>query len=1087
MEELYLVDAYHTDPDDQTAPTSVFLFGHGSGGESVCAEIQGVRTSTLLTWPFPHTGDIVAQVQSKFADVFDDDENDDAGDVRCTIETCREMNGFEPVEDGTSRTRRYMRVSSIRRDVLRRIRGACSYGRDRLLNIVERVDGCGGSGILEPAEPDMDVVQEFLHTYDVRTGQWIRCDLSRVPSIKMSTCRREARAESIGKSDDPSRLPPPIPVMSFDIETGFADIDARKTQYPQMMDPNSAVTYIGVTQRDGRNPDKKVVLALSPSPERDRVLESDAACPVRAYRTEGDLLNGFALLIAEWDPSFIGGYNVWGFDWLWLGIRHDTHDLFRRLAGEHEVVARWKRARERTRAAGVLGGLLPLRRRDDEKTRTVVVPRDIPGMRPGRQTIASVRQGLRQIQEYGGGKREGNGQVVGWEDDILQRYRTAEDVLAAWRHFRGSTAPDSFPHLSRLSNTKCRMSAQKTESSAHGQSFQYRFNMPGRVAFDLYKYVKESPMKMRSYKLKDVGAALGIEQNKIDLEYETMFQYHAGNDPERALEVCRYCLRDTTVPLDIMEKMNMVLGTMSLATLTWLPARVLLCRGQQLRCLTVLLHLARDRGMVFNTRSDIPRLGSYVGATVQEPCCGYTDDPIWYLDFASLYPSIMQSHNFDFSSWVPPSRRRRATALAEESKLQIMEVEGSDGLRHMFVQALPGQPNEGLLPQLLEMYLTARAEKKRAMKRVKKEITDATDDAEKARLGMQLQVLDAEQQGLKICANSAYGFTGVNPDKAMLANPAIADSVTAMGRKHIEDTKQAVLAHPVHGSKARLVYGDTDSVLFAVRFRSLVEAWESGKEVEGWLNKDVLPGMGRCLRMELEEVAWGYVLLAKKMYFGRMYPSGPQGHAHIEKKGIQLARTDQTPFLLKVYQAMVDVIFPEDDTAPPFPRDVVAARISQSLKSSFAPLTDQNAVLEDHYAMSDFVYSKQLRADYKNNNLPHVQMVEDLKRRIAAGTVTNVTVPRPGDKCEYVIVNGAGNISTRTRHPSIVKLKDLDMQYYIKSIRTPLAGVLQWFMTEQQIGEQFEACTAVAVRRAIGVRSIRDYFSAPAPQKKIKA
>ena len=60
---------------------------------------------------------------------------------------------------------------------------------------------------------------------------------------------------------------------------------------------------------------------------------------------------------------------------------------------------------------------------------------------------------------------------------------------------------------------------------------------------------------------------------------------------------------------------------------------------------------------------------------------------------------------------------------------------------------------------------------------------------------------------------------------------------------------------------------------------SLVRAWEVGKEVEVWLNTTVLPPMGRCLRMELEEIAWGYVLLAKKMYFGRMYPAGPAGPA----------------------------------------------------------------------------------------------------------------------------------------------------------------------------------------------------------------
>ena len=413
-------------------------------------------------------------------------------------------------------------------------------------------------------------MQEFLHDAKVRPGQWIGCDLSRVPRMPMSHCAREAWVTEIQSAADPSRVPPPIPVMSFDIETGFVSTGAaRRTQYPQITDPNSAVTYIGVTQRDGAAPDRRVVLALAPAHD----LAGDEACPVRSFRSEAELLSGFAALVAEWDPAWIGGYNVWGFDWQWLGMRHDMYELFRHLRPD-TVEARWRAARLRTRSVGILNGLLPRRRRDDEDTATVAVPRDVEGIGPGPQTVRAVRSALRRLQEAGGGTRPGNGQLMGWQDDILQRYRTAADAAAAYRHFGTSperrvplpvaTAERGLPHV-----------GAEDRELAHGQSFQYRIDMPGRVAFDLYKYVKESPMKLRSYKLKDVGEALGVAQNKIDLEYETMFQYHASGDPAKALEVCRYCLRDTTVPLDVMAKMNMVLGTMSLAAITWLPAQVL--------------------------------------------------------------------------------------------------------------------------------------------------------------------------------------------------------------------------------------------------------------------------------------------------------------------------------------------------------------------------------------------------------------------------------------------------------------------------------------------------------------------------------
>ena len=42
----------------------------------------------------------------------------------------------------------------------------------------------------------------------------------------------------------------------------------------------------------------------------------------------------------------------------------------------------------------------------------------------------------------------------------------------------------------------------------------------------------------------------------------------------------------------------------------------------------------------------------YEGATVLDPIRGYYDDPIATLDFASLYPSIMQAHNLCYSTLV---------------------------------------------------------------------------------------------------------------------------------------------------------------------------------------------------------------------------------------------------------------------------------------------------------------------------------------------------------------------------------------------------------------------------------------------------
>ena len=47
--------------------------------------------------------------------------------------------------------------------------------------------------------------------------------------------------------------------------------------------------------------------------------------------------------------------------------------------------------------------------------------------------------------------------------------------------------------------------------------------------------------------------------------------------------------------------------------------------------------------------------GGYEGATVIEPMKAYYDTPIATLDFASLYPSIMQAYNLCYSTLVSPA------------------------------------------------------------------------------------------------------------------------------------------------------------------------------------------------------------------------------------------------------------------------------------------------------------------------------------------------------------------------------------------------------------------------------------------------
>ncbi len=123
-----------------------------------------------------------------------------------------------------------------------------------------------------------------------------------------------------------------------------------------------------------------------------------------------------------------------------------------------------------------------------------------------------------------------------------------------------------------------------------------------------------------------------------------------------------------------------------MARVTGVPFNYLLSRGQQIKVISQLYRKASTTDYVIpalksegelqaHHASLSPLLTSlpagtdeqYEGATVIEPSKGYYDVPIATLDFASLYPSIMQAHNLCYT-----------TLLSKETIARLKLVEGED-------------------------------------------------------------------------------------------------------------------------------------------------------------------------------------------------------------------------------------------------------------------------------------------------------------------------------------------------------------------------------------------------------------------------
>lgn len=99
-----------------------------------------------------------------------------------------------------------------------------------------------------------------------------------------------------------------------------------------------------------------------------------------------------------------------------------------------------------------------------------------------------------------------------------------------------------------------------------------------------------------------------------------------------------------------MDKLMCFINYIEMARVTGIPFNYLLSRGQQIKVISQLYRKSGETGYLVPALKSEGSDEQYEGATVIEPEKGYYDVPIATLDFASLYPSIMQAHNLCYTS-----------------------------------------------------------------------------------------------------------------------------------------------------------------------------------------------------------------------------------------------------------------------------------------------------------------------------------------------------------------------------------------------------------------------------------------------------
>uniref|UniRef100_A0A7N8XBP1 DNA polymerase n=1 Tax=Mastacembelus armatus TaxID=205130 RepID=A0A7N8XBP1_9TELE len=542
------------------------------------------------------------------------------------------------------------------------------------------------------------------------------------------------------------------------------------------------------------------------------------------------------------------------------------------------------------------------------------------------------------------------------------------------------------------------------QSKQMGRRENKTINMEGRVQFDLLQVLLRD-YKLRSYTLNAVSFHF-LQEQKEDVQHSIITDLQNGNEQTRR-RLAVYCLKDAYLPLRLLQKLMCVINYMEMARVTGVPLTYLLSRGQQIKVVSQLLRQAMKQDLVMPV---IKTEGGedYTGATVIEPEKGYYSVPIATLDFSSLYPSIMMAHNLCYTTLLQKGSAEKLGLAPED----FIKTPTGD----LFVKS---SVRKGLLPEILENLLSAR-------KRAKTELKKETDPFKK-------QVLDGRQLALKVSANSVYGFTGAQVGK--LPCLEISQSVTGFGRQMIEQTKQLVESRYTisngYQADARVIYGDTDSVMVKLGVGTVRESMDIGKEAAEWVSSHFTPP----IKLEFEKVYYPYLLINKKRYAGLYFSSCADTHDKMDCKGIETVRRDNCPLVANLINTCLQRILIDRD-----PQGAVA-----HAKEVISDL------LCNRIDISQLVITKELTrtAQEYSGKQAHVELAERMRKRDAG------SAPNLGDRVPYVIIKAAKGAAAYMKSEDPIYVLEnnipIDTQYYLEQqLSKPLLRIFEPILGESK-------------------------------------
>ena len=755
---------------------------------------------------------------------------------------------------------------------------------------------------------------------------------------------------------------------------------------------------------------------------------------IESYNTEKEVLLAWTDLIQKEDPDIIIGYNIFGFDYMFLytrAIECNCVKRFLQLSRNKKEVCLSKKWNPDKRA--FIEGL---------ETNTLYIA-------SGQHDLHYIKMsGRMQIDLYNYFRREY--QLIKYKLDYVSGYFIGDKVNKIG-HNNNTTIIYS-KNLTGLENNNF----VNFEEEAHSID-----NYKDGAKFEVIEVnIDEKYFIIKGIEKPDLNKKVKWCLAKDDVTPQDIFRF-TNEGPDKRAIVAKYCIQDCNICHHLMRKIDIITGYIEMANLCSVPLDFLVMRGQGIKLTSYIAKKCRENDTLMPVIEKSFDDEGYEGAIVFPPKCDlYLEEPVACVDYSSLYPSSMISENISHDSKV----------LTKEYDLQgnlIKETGEKDSENNYIYDNLPdykyvdiqydtykwqrkgGNPKAamekvikgykvcrfaqfpdkklGILPYILEELLAARKATRALIKKEKDPFM--------------ANVLDKRQLSIKVTANSMYGQTGAKT--STFYEKDCAASTTAIGRKLlifaqkvIEEGYKNRIVDTKHGDvsvNAEYVYGDTDSVFFKFNPKDPIsnqkilgkKALEITIELAQQAGELATKFLKNPHDLEYEKTFLPFCLLSKKRYVGMLYELDPNKCSR-KSMGIVLKRRDNAPIVKDIYGGVIDILMKDQD-------------VEKSVEFTHKCLKD---ITDGNYPKEKFIITKSLRGNYKNpKQIAHKVLADRIGRRDPGNK------PTIGDRVAYMYIENDDKKALqgeRIETPEFIEEEQLPINYsfYITNqIMKPLQQV----------------------------------------------